>query len=649
MPAAGVPVVFVLLLAVALPQEAGDERRAAVSGRVVDAVTGQPIAGVVVTPAGSAVVLDEASPLPPRALTNGQGAFVLRGLRKGTVYFTAAKNGYADATYRQRRPGGSGQGIPLAAGQHARDVEIRMWRHAAITGTVVDEAGEPAVGVRVESYAQYFVAGRKRLNPGATGVTDDRGVYRIANLMPGGYAVAVRARQNSIPDSVMDVFFSPSGGAGDEERFRVGRELNALGSPIVPKGSEYAFGAAGQTVTLPPGTLVPLQTPQGLLVYTTVFYPAASRLADAGLVTLRPGEERGSIDLQLRPERTFRVSGIVAAATGPVPHLGVRLLAAGAEDAVAGIDAATTLTDGSGAFTFAAVPAGQYVLTALRPPREPFDRSEGISVTPGGDVTMSSAVRTTAGPTAAMPISADTTIYARMPISVGEMDVTGVVVPLAAAPRIRGRVEFEGTSDKPQPATVARIRINLDPADGSRLPDAALAAEAGHPSEDGSFRTAGVPPGRYVLRINPPAGWFVKGAFLRGLDLAEVPFDLGEKDLAGVTITFTDRPSALIGTVRRGTEPDQDAIVIAFPTDSSAWRGRGAFPRRMRNSRPRSDGTYVMEGIVPGEYFVAAIHEDECPDWQDPALLEALSRVARTVRLGEGDRRTEDLTPVVIR
>src|SRR5215211_3992721 len=97
-----------------------------VSGRVVDAISGRPIAGVIVTPAGSAVVIAAAAPLAARALTNGAGEFVLRDLRKGALALTAAKNGYADATYNQRRPNGSGQTIPLEDGQRLAGVEMRM-------------------------------------------------------------------------------------------------------------------------------------------------------------------------------------------------------------------------------------------------------------------------------------------------------------------------------------------------------------------------------------------------------------------------------------------------------------------------------------------------------------------------------------------
>src|SRR5919197_5513130 len=104
-------------------------------GRIVDADTGRPIAGAIVTLFGSAAV-----PRPggsaaesPRVMTNASGQFVARGLRKGTLFFVVTKGGYVDAVFGQRRPGGSGQPLPVGEGQRITDVEIRMWRHAAIS------------------------------------------------------------------------------------------------------------------------------------------------------------------------------------------------------------------------------------------------------------------------------------------------------------------------------------------------------------------------------------------------------------------------------------------------------------------------------------------------------------------------------------
>jgi hypothetical protein len=159
----------------------------------------------------------------------------------------------------------------------------------------------------------------------------------------------------------------------------------------------------------------------------------------------------------------------------------------------------------------------------------------------------------------------------------------------------------------------------------------------------------GVPAGQYILRANPPSGWTLKGAFLNGRDLSDTPFELGSRDLTGVVLTFTDRPAAIVGSVRSGNAADSAAVVVAFPTDAAAWIGRGPFPRRVRTARAGVDGTYTISALVPGEYYVAAVKEEALGDAQDPAVLEALTRVAQQVRVVDGERRRQDLTTAVVR
>src|SRR5690349_19049213 len=86
---------------------------ALVDGRVVDAANGKPVAGAIVSVHGTAAA---ASSGIPRVMTNDQGQFVVRGLRRGTLYLTATKGGYVDAFNGQRRPGGSGQPIQVSEG-----------------------------------------------------------------------------------------------------------------------------------------------------------------------------------------------------------------------------------------------------------------------------------------------------------------------------------------------------------------------------------------------------------------------------------------------------------------------------------------------------------------------------------------------------
>jgi uncharacterized protein (DUF2141 family) len=636
------PILLTLALAAQLPEP---PPAAIVAGRVVDATSGRPIAGAVVTPAGSAAITGPGAAGPVRVLTNASGVFVLRGLSKGSLVLTATKGGYVNATHGQRRPGGSAQPIPVDADQRITDVDIRMWKYGAIAGTIVDEAGDPVVDTRVQALQKTFVAGRRRFTPGSVAVTDDRGMYRLAGLTPGDYIVMAPSTQTAVPTDVMESFFTGTP-TSDARRMELGREMNAIGSAIAPAGSQYAMKAGGQTLSLPSGTLTPIVTGTGIMVYPTAYYPSAATANQAGTVPVRSGEERSGIDLQIRPVRGVSVSGTLIGPEGPAATTGLRLVQP-ADEALEPVDVATAMTDATGAFTFPAIPAGSYLLRVVRVPRPPVNVDDMTRVTPSGTMTISSTPRPAAGPPA---ISPDATLVAQIPLSVGDRDMTGLVVPLAAGPRVSGRIEFEGTIERPAGRAITGMRITLDPADGSPSGDGTLALETGRSEESGDFRTYGVPPGRYVVRVSVlPAGWFLKSALYQNRDVADLPLELVSKDVSGVVITFTDRPSSIAGTVRGADGPDPTAVVLAYPVESAAWSSSGALSRRMRTARAAKDGSYSLQTLPAGDYYIVAVREDQVGEWQDPALLQALSRYAQTVRLADGEQKTQNLVSATIR
>ena len=194
------------------------------------------------------------------------------------------------------------------------------------------------------------------------------------------------------------------------------------------------------------------------------------------------------------------------------------------------------------------------------------------------------------------------------------------------------------------------MRITLAPADGSSPTDFTLATQTGRPDEGLQFKTYGVPPGQYLLRVSPlPAGWFLKTALYQNRDIAETPLELGSKDVTGVVLTFTDRPAAITGTVQGADGPDPTAIVIAYPVDSAAWSSSGGLSRRMKTARVTKDGSYTLQPLPAGEYYLVAVQEDQVVDWQDPSLLQALSRVAMTIRLSDGEQKMQSLRSAAIR
>jgi hypothetical protein len=155
------------------------------------------------------------------------------------------------------------------------------------------------------------------------------------------------------------------------------------------------------------------------------------------------------------------------------------------------------------------------------------------------------------------------------------------------------------------------------------------------------FTLKGYAAGRYLVRPSgSPSGWMFKSAMLNGVDVSETPFEFS-RDVTDLVITFTDRWTGLGGAVQ-GQGAD-GAIVVVFPTEAQGWTGYGSSPRRLKSARVDAQGRFGISSLPPGDYFAVAIAEEQSADWRDGKTLEALSRIATRVTIGEGEHRTIDL------
>ena len=579
----------------------GDSMSGLIVGQVVDGESGRPLLGAVVAIGGPP---GRRGVSPPRVLTGSDGRFVFRGLRRGNYTLTAFKAGFADGAHGRTRPAGPSVPLSLDDGQRTGDALIRLWKHASISGTILDESGERLIGVRVQAYRRAVITGRRRYVPAGTGATDDRGVYRISGLIPGHYIVGAVTRQVMVPGSIAQEIGqgTPLRGAAASE---IGLASQGSSLQMIPLGDAAYVVGGGVPVPPPPG--------QGrLAIYPATFHPAAPAGDAASVIALRPGEEHLSADMQLAPVATVSLSGHVVGPDGPVNTTALRLVAANTAEIARESDSLATMTDRNGRFTFPAVPSGHYTLRLLRgalpqPPRlEP---------------------------------ALNTVVWADTPVSLGVEDIHGLVVEALPGIRIGGRIEFEGSGATRQPAP-ANIEITIEAADA--IPGTAGRAASARVDSRGEFRSAPLPGGRYYVRIvNSPAGWMFKSAVNEGRDVADTPLTLAA-DTLGVVITFTDRWSGVRGSVQNRQGPDPAAAVIVFPTDSDTWESSGLNPRRVRIVRPSRTGEYSLN-VPPGDYYVIAVRDEQAADWQDPSFLEAASRAAARVVIREGERKVQEL------
>jgi hypothetical protein len=595
-----------MVLGVSMAQ-APAARDGVITGQVVDAVTGKPVSAVIVSIGGLTIPVHLGpSPPPgqPRILTGADGRFVFRGLSPGSFTITATKSGYVDGSYGKRRPNGTSESVVLTEAVRSADAPVRMWKNGAITGTVADEAGEPVVGVQVRALGRTLVAGRPRFGgsgPLLTAVTDDRGVYRFSNLPVGDYIIVASSRLVAAPASML-----PRPGT----RAQMPPELQgATGMP----GSASAMQVGDAVFALGRGSVIP-PPPEGgrMFAYPPVFHPSAPMPAQAAAITIASGEERAGVDLQLQPVTTARVSGVLMSPAGPAPGVILRLLAAGFEDVTLEQDAPATASDAAGNFVFPAVPSGQYLL-----------HSSSAGGPPGSNFVNN---------------------WLSMPLAVGGTDVDGVVAQMRPGLRISGRVQFEGATPPPA-GNAARPAIMIESADGRSFAFpgqfntvAGLALDL---DEARTFAAGAFAAGKYFVRVqNSPAGWMFKGATIDGRDVSDTPFDL-DRDATSVVITFTDRWSGMGGDVQ-GAGAD-GALVVIFPTGAESWTNYGLLPRRVRSARANAKGEFSMSSLPAGDYYVAAIADEQSAEWRDPKTLEALARVATRVTILEGEHKTVTL------
>ena len=527
----------------------------------------------------AAVVLDSSVLMASRQFfTRDDGSFVFDGLPPGqySLVASASRSGYMTAEYGARRQGGTGSAIALGNGQQFNNIVLRLSRFAAITGVIYDKDGEPAPNISVEAMRYTMRTGRRTLSSvyGQPATTDDRGVYRLAGLLPGDYYVAAGPSPDGAPLDVQVLT------AAD-----VDRALQRL-NPQSGASPELTFDRPRQ-------------------MYAPVYFPGSTDFSGAQVIRLGQSEERSGVDVHLQLVPTARVEGTVLA-TDTRPVSGLRVSAVPVSE-TSSLDlfspgiVTPVSTDSQGRFVFRAMPPGRYTL----------------SVKAAGD-----------GAGAA-------THWAATVVTVtGDQTVSLTLQPGAT---ISGKVMFAGSTAPPRMAEVRLLVRNLDGRSDSFFNDpiglSAVAAKG-----DGTFTFTGLPPGHYMLFGSAPAAWSLRSAIVNGVDSLDVPFSIAPaQTIDGASIVFTDKPTSLAGTLQTATgDPTSDYFIIAFAADRSFWTQssrRGAMSRPSSAGRYEIKGlppgeylVVAMTDVEYGDWWDPALLERLAPAASKITLSEGESK-----------------------
>ena len=185
-------------LATAGPNDA-EPQLAVIAGKVLSAETGVglPKATVALYSADN-----RRSQRPLAAKTNDKGEYQLLGVPPGRYRIFASRNGYVRQSFSRDPSQGrvsGGTPVALGPGQVLRDVDFHLTPAGVIEGRIFAEDYEPASRVNVSLSRVRTIRGKRTLTPVANARTDDRGIYRLFGIPPGGYYLSATYRPFEMP------------------------------------------------------------------------------------------------------------------------------------------------------------------------------------------------------------------------------------------------------------------------------------------------------------------------------------------------------------------------------------------------------------------------------------------------------------------
>jgi 5-hydroxyisourate hydrolase-like protein (transthyretin family) len=232
-----------------------------ITGTVVHAVTGQPLAGIDV-----AISPTEQSDLRTEITTGSDGRFVFENVASGKYTLSAQGRGFSEQAYQQHGPFSTA--VAVGPDVISDNLVFQLVPDASISGAVMDEENEAVRNGEVMLFARDGATGRMESRAQAN--LEDQGRYHFGHLSPGTYFLAVSAQP-----------------------------WYATDPPISRNATQLYVEGEAQSYKEPLPVAEASEDSALDVTYRTTFYADAVEGESATPIQLHPGE-RASADITLR-------------------------------------------------------------------------------------------------------------------------------------------------------------------------------------------------------------------------------------------------------------------------------------------------------------------------------------------------------------
>jgi hypothetical protein len=496
-----------------------------IRGTVISDATSQPLNR-------ARVLLKSATGETPNVAVEAdeKGTFVVPNVIPGKYAISAQRDGYLPSAIARREGARLPAVMTVEAGQTLNGLTIRLRPSSVIAGRIRFSDAEPALGVLVQVYQGSFARGRRSFRMIAFSRTNDRGEYRVPGLAPGAYYVA----------ATYDRPLSPE--------YKEADPVDEAGKPI----------------------------PQ--LRYSTTFYPAAQKLADAVPLDLSLGEESSGIDIFLQQIPTVSIRGrCISGLTGEAiksPSVSLRRLSA---DAHSSINAAISVAPRGNGFEIRGVTSGPYLLVS-----DSMEKGKRL--------------------------------FARVPLMVTDASIEELQVMLEPERAWHGTVKY---SDAPG-VKPSQIRVVFEPrSDLNPIASAEVDSGGGFvinvvPDETYDAYVANVTDDVYIQSIRVANTTIESDGISGRMAGANVPIE----------IALSSKDASLAGRVWNADGSVAPGATVTVAPDPS--RGR---PQYFKTAYSDQFGMFQVRGLAPGRYTAFAYYDEApCEFYDDDELAACRSK-----------------------